>query len=396
MTRVAFVVQRCGLEVNGGAETLCLKIAERMSKYWETEILTTCALDYTTWKNHYSPGVTEVSSVRIRRFRVAQQRNIKAFNRLSEKISPRLKEASLKEQEAWMLAQGPWSPDLIAYIKKHNHDYDAFIFFTYLYATTYFLLPLVTEKAYLAPLAHDEWPIYMSMWDKFFEKPCGFIFNTVEERDFLKARFPKLSLEGAVAGVAVESPKAYSAEGFRRRYNLDEPFVLYIGRIDPSKGCEQLFSYFMELRKQESTSRKLVLLGKPTMPIPQHPDIIALGFVDEQTKWDALAACDLLVMPSPYESLSIVLLEAWAVGKPVLVNGRCEVLVGQCRRAQGGLWYTNKDEFRVAIEKMDERVRNQLGVQGNSFVRTNYVWSKIEEKYLRLLKKVPSSASGLY
>jgi glycosyltransferase involved in cell wall biosynthesis len=396
MTRVAFVVQRCGLEVNGGAETLCLKIAERMSKYWETEILTTCALDYTTWKNHYSPGVTEVSSVRIRRFRVAQQRNIKAFNRLSEKISPRLKEASLKEQEAWMLAQGPWSPDLIAYIKQYKHDYDAFLFFTYLYATTYFLLPLVAEKAYLAPLAHDEWPIYMSMWDKFFEKPHGFIFNTVEERDFLKARFPKLSWEGSVAGVAVESPKAYSAEGFRRRYNLDEPFVLYIGRIDPSKGCEQLFSYFMELRKQESTSRKLVLLGKPTMPIPQHPDIIALGFVDEQTKWDALAACDLLVMPSPYESLSIVLLEAWAVGKPVLVNGRCEVLVGQCRRAQGGLWYTNKDEFRVAIEKMDERVRNQLGVQGNSFVRTNYVWSKIEEKYLRLLKKVPSSASGLY
>jgi glycosyltransferase involved in cell wall biosynthesis len=122
------------------------------------------------------------------------------------------------------------------------------------------------------------------------------------------------------------------------------------------------------------------------MPIPEHPDILPLGFVDEQTKWNALAACDLLVMPSPYESLSIVLLEAWAVGKPVLVNGKCEVLVGQCRRAQGGLWYINQDEFHVAIEKMDEQVRKQLGLQGKSFVNTNYVWSKIENDYLELLK----------
>jgi glycosyltransferase involved in cell wall biosynthesis len=386
MTKVAFVVQRCGLEVNGGAEALCLKIAERMSQYWDVEILTTCALDYVTWKNHYSPGITEVSGVKLQRFLVAQQRDTMAFNSLSEKIYPRLKQASLKEQEDWMLAQGPWSPDLRDYIKQHQDDYDAFIFFTYLYATTYFVLPLVAQKAYLAPLAHDEWSIYMGMWDTFFEKPRGFVFNTVEEWNFLKRRFPEVTLEGPVAGVAVEPPVAYSAEHFRQQYNIYDPFLLYVGRVDPSKGCEELFDYFIKLRSQQTSSRKLVLLGKPTMPISSHPDIIALGFVDEQTKWDALAACDLLVMPSPYERLSIVLLEAWAVGKPVLVNGRCEVLVGQCRRAQGGLWYTSKFEFQVAIEKMDELVRNQLGLQGKSFVEINYVWSKIENKYLSLLR----------
>jgi glycosyltransferase involved in cell wall biosynthesis len=385
MTKVAFVVQRCGLEVNGGAEALCLKIAERMSQYWDTEILTTCALDYMTWQNHYSPGITEISGVKVNRFTVSKQRDIRAFNHLSEKIYPRLKEASIQEQEAWMLAQGPSSPGLIAYVEQHKPEYDAFIFFTYLYATTYFLLPLVAEKAYLAPLAHDEWSIYLNMWDRFFEKPRGFIFNTVEERDFLKRRFPQVNLEGSIAGVAVEPPTSYSAEHFRQQYNIDDPFLLYIGRVDPSKGCEELFDYFIKLRSQELSPRKLVLLGKSTMPIPSHPDIIALGFVDEQTKWDALAACDLLVMPSPYESLSIVLLEAWAIGKPGLVNGKCEVLVGQSRRAQGGLWYTNKDEFQVAIEKMDERVRNQLGLQGRFFVETNYVWSKIERKYLNLL-----------
>jgi glycosyltransferase involved in cell wall biosynthesis len=208
-------------------------------------------------------------------------------------------------------------------------------------------------------------------------------------------RFPKVSLDGPVAGVAVEPPLAYSAENFRQQYNIYDPFLLYIGRVDPSKGCEELFDYFIKLRfaksntaslPQEPSSRKLVLLGKPTMAIPSHPDIIALGFVDEQTKWDTLTACDLLIMPSPYESLSIVLLEAWAVGKPVLVNGRCDVLVGQCRRAQGGLWYASKDEFQVAIEKMNKPVRNQLGLQGKSFVEKNYVWSNIESKYLSLLK----------
>ena len=354
MPRVAFVVQRCGLEVNGGAETLCLKIAGRMSKYLDAEVLTTCALDYMTWQNHYSPGVVEISGVKIRRFRVVAQRNLKAFNRLSEKIHSRLKQTSIKEQEEWMRNQGPWSLDLMNYVSQYKHEYDAFIFFTYLYATTYFILPLVAEKAYLVPLAHDEWSIHMGMWDTFFEKPRGFVFNTVEERDFLKARFPKASLKGPVTGMAVEPPEACSAETFRQQYKIYEPFLLYVGRIDPSKGCEELWRYFIELRKQESVSRKLVLLGKTTMPIPKHPDIIALGFVDEQVKWDALAACDVLVMPSPYESLSIVLLEAWAVGKSVLVNGRCQVLVGQCRRAQGGLWYRSVYEFQLGIEKMDQ------------------------------------------
>ncbi|RUT07591.1 hexosyltransferase [Dulcicalothrix desertica PCC 7102] len=386
MTKVAFVVQRCGLEVNGGAESLCLMIAQKMSKYWDTEILTTCALDYITWKNHYTAGVENIQGVTVRRFPVTQQRDIKSFNRLSDNISPRLQQASIEEQEAWMQAQGPFSLEMITYVKNHQHEYDAFIFFTYLYATTYFILPLVAKKAYLAPLAHNEWTIYMNMWDKFFEKPRGFIFNTLEELNFLKARFPKAKLEGPIAGVGIDVPSTCNPDEFRQKYNINQPFFLYVGRIDPSKGCQELFTYFLKLPKKESASTKLVLLGKPAMPIPKHPDIITLGFVDEQTKWDALAACDLLIMPSPYESLSIVLLEAWSIGKAVLVNGKCDVLVGQCRRAQGGVWYTSEDEFQVAIEIISQEVRLQLGRQGKKFVENNYRWDNIEQMYLNCVK----------
>lgn len=384
--RIAFVVQRCGLEVNGGAEQLCLKIARRMAVYWDVEILTTCALDYVTWANHYPAMPEAVNGVLIRRFPVAATRDIDHFNRLSERLHPRRATAPLAEQEAWMRAQGPWTPELFAYLEQQRDAYDAFLFFGYLYATTYFGLPLACDRALLAPLAHDEWPIYLPMWERLFSLPRGFIFNTLEERDLVQRRFPDLALEGPVAGVAVDPPVSDDGARFRERYQIEQPFLLYLGRIEPSKGCDELFNYFIQLRRREQCPRKLVLLGQPVMDIPQHPDIIPLGFVDEQTKWDALAACEMLVMPSPYESLSIVLLEAWTVGKPVLVNGYCEVLVGQCRRAHGGLWYRNFGEFVVSVQNLKKGALSvQLGLQGKKFVEQQYCWSRIEKCYLDLI-----------
>jgi glycosyltransferase involved in cell wall biosynthesis len=385
--RVAFVVQRCGSEVNGGAEVLCFKIAEHMARYWEVEIITTCAINYTTWENYYRPGVEELYGVKIRRFPVMHPRDIAAFNQVSEKIASRLSEVKLEEQEAWMRAQGPYSPELLRFVETYAGQYDAFIFFSYLYATTYFGLPKVKDKAYLTPLAHDEWPIYLTMWNDFFTLPQAVLFNTVEEQAFLKNRFPHAALNGPVVGVAVDAPRQTDASRFRTQYGITEDFVLYVGRIDPSKGCEELFRLFIEFRRQGGTPRKLVLLGNPVMPIPEHPDIIPLGFVAEETKWDALAACAFLVMPSPYESLSMVLLEAWTVGKPVLVNGKCEVLVGQCRRANGGLWYRDFDEFQAAATVLDDRsIRQRLGLQGRTFVEKHYSWPMIEKHYLETIQ----------
>lgn len=389
--RVAFVVQRCGREVNGGAEAHCLVIAKHMAAHWHTEVLTTCALDYADWANHYLPGVEAIGGTIVRRFQVALPRETEAFNRLSSQLRPRSATASLEEQEAWMRAQGPWSPELFEFIEAHASDYDAFIFYTYLYAPTWFGLPKVAEKAILAPLAHDEWTIYLNMWDRFFTLPRSFIFNTIEERDLLRRRFPDARLEGPVAGVVIDCPSDIDPLRFRREHGIDEGFLLYVGRIDPSKGCQDLFDYFTRHRASGLGPGKLVLLGKPVMPIPDHPDIISLGFVSEQTKWNALAACDALVMPSPYESLSMVLLEAWSVGKPVIVNGRCEVLVGQCRRANGGVWYENFEEFSRGVACLQEgRNPGVLGRQGWRFVKKNYSWPVIEPTYLDAVNAVVS------
>lgn len=389
MPKIAFVVQRCGQEVNGGAEALCLAIAQRMAAYWHTEVLTTCALDYVRWADHYPPGEENVDGALVRRFPVAEPRDIQTFNRLSSQLHPRGATASLEDQEVWMRAQGPWSPELLTYIEKHASNYDAFIFFGYLYAQTYFGLPKVACKAILAPQGHDEWTIHLNMWNQFFLLPRAFVFNTVEERDFLQRRFPAARLDGPVVGVAVDRPADINPQRFRRERVMDDGFLLYLGRIDPSKGCNELFDYFIRHRASGLGPTKLVVIGKAVMPIPDHPDIVSLGFVSEQTKWDALAACDALVMPSPYESLSMVLLEAWTVGKPVIVNGRCAVLVGQCRRANGGVWYENFEEFSQGLSCLQEgRIPGVLGRQGWRFAKENYSWPVIEQAYQDVVRRL--------
>ena len=387
MKKVAFVVQRCGREVNGGSEALCLQVAQHMIKYWDAEILTTCAKDnYMTWENQYPPGVECVNGIRINRFSVDRPRDVDKFNRMSDMIRSRLPDVSLADQENWMRAQGPMSSDLINFIRDRKDDYDAFFFFTYLYATSYFGLPIVREKAFLVPAGHDEWPIYLSMWDDFFLKPKGFMFLTLEEKSFLQSRFPTAGLEGPISGIGVEMLRSCDSDRFVRNHGINAPFLLYMGRIDPSKGCDELFGFFKTLKKRSSSNIKLVLLGKPAMDIPEHSDIISLGYVDEQTKFDALAACAWLVNPSPYESLSIVLLEAWSVGTPVLVTGKADVLVGQCRRSNGGLWYRDFEEFSHIILNTEKKIGEILGKQGGEFVVDNYSWRNIESKYLARLK----------
>jgi glycosyltransferase involved in cell wall biosynthesis len=383
--RVAFVVQRCGLEVNGGAEAHCLQIAQHMAKHWLTEILTTCALDYMTWDNFYRAGSEQAGPTLIRRFPVDEPRDVETFNRLSSELHSRQDKTTLAEQEQWMRAQGPMSSALLNYLREHEDAYDAFIFFGYLYATTYFGLPLVREKAFLAPLAHDEWPIYFKMWEGIFSLPRALIFNTPTEQEFLKKRFPGLTLSGPTIGVGIEKPGRVKPEEFRDRYGLHEPFLLYLGRIDESKGCAEMIDYFVQARRDGMIEHKLVLAGREVMPVPFHDDIISLGFLEEQEKWNALAACEWLLMPSKHESLSMVLLEAWQMERPALVNGQCDVLRVHCQQSHGGLWYDNKKEWIAALTCVDEPARRQLGQQGQAYVRARYSWDRVERAYLDLL-----------
>ena len=390
--RVAFVVQRAGVEIAGGAERLCLQVAQHMSQYWDVEILTTCARDYMEWRNCYPPGSETIDGVTVRRFSVDYPRDVASFNQLSIALRDRLSDTSRQEQEAWMRAQGPISTPLLNYLRDQFDNYDSFIFVGYLYATTYFGLPLVKEKSYLAPLAHDEWPIYFSMFDEMFSLPRAFIFNTEAERDFLRMRFPQLNLSGETIALGVERSTISHPEQFRARYDIPGPFILYVGRIDRSKGCDELVNYFVRARERGLIRHQLVLVGEEIMPVGFRDDIFSLGVLDEQEKWNALAACDWFAMPSPFESLSIALLEAWLAERPAIVNGRCAVLRHQCQQSNGGLWYETEMEWTSAIAFVDEDNKLQMGRQGRRYTEQYYSWDRVERDYLRFFQRYAPDA----
>ena len=118
----------------------------------------------------------------------------------------------------------------------------------------------------------------------------------------------------------------------------------------------------------------LVLVGKPIIPVPQHHRIHHLGFLSDEDKFDALAAADLLIMPSYFESLSMVALEAWALGRPVLANGRCDVLKGQCIRSNAGLYYESYEEFAETLYSLESNgpLHARLGRNGREYFTRHY------------------------
>ena len=259
-----------------------------------------------------------------------------------------------------------------------------FYIITYLYATSYFGLPLVEDKAYLVPAAHDEWPIYLPIWDKWFSRPKKLIFSTKEEQDFVQQRFTDVEFESEIIGIGIDLPSDVIEKRFRDQFSIDGKYILYIGRIDESKGCKELFSFFQKFKKEYNCSLKLVLIGNEVMPVPSDKDIIGLGYVDEQTKFDAISGCELLVNPSPYESLSIVLLEAWSLNKPVLVSKKSEVMVGQCKRSLAGFWYDTYEEFvRYILDILEEKI--SIAGRGRKYIEENYSWETIINKYSSFL-----------
>ena len=197
---------------------------------------------------------------------------------------------------------------------------------------------------------------------------------------------------GVVVGIGSEVPERANPRRFRERFGVRDSFVLYIGRIDANKGCPELFDFFQRHPAGRGRPVSLLLIGKTILPIPKHPRIRHLGFISDEDKFDALAAADALVMPSYYESLSMVAIEAWGLGRPVLANAKCDVLKGQCLRSNAGLFYESFDEFSAALSVLTTQTALQaaLGSNGRVYYQRHYAWPVIERKYLDMLDRLAS------
>jgi glycosyltransferase involved in cell wall biosynthesis len=440
--KLAFVIQRYGAEVLGGSEQLCRLVAERLAAQHDVDVLTTCARDYVTWKNEYPEGTDRVKGVTVRRFASARTRDIESFNTYSDWIfnNPHTR----ADEMEWLKQQGPWCPALIDFLRRNHQQYDVLVFFTYLYATTVQGLEVNPGRSMVVPTAHDEPAIKLEIFKDVFTKAAALCYLTDSERQFVQQQFPDRPLLEELVGVGIDLPHhqpyprmperpdeteslstsapASAPEGsagdtgtataepaatedlevrdypshlltrgsvFRRRHRLHGPFALYGGRIDPGKGCEELLEYFSTYVSQGGDAT-LALMGAKLMSLPEDPSVRFAGLLSDAERIQALEAATVVVCPSPYESLSLLALEALSVGTPILVNARSEVLVEHCVRSNGGLWYANRDEFVECLKLLvdDDRLRATLGRNGRDYVRTNYRWDVVLAKYERLFAKI--------
>ncbi|HEX6165069.1 MAG TPA: glycosyltransferase [Vicinamibacterales bacterium] len=392
--KIAIVVQRYGADINGGAEQHARYVAEHLARHVQVEVLTTCAhRDYISWKNEYPPGRDVIHGIPVHRFPVAVERDPVEFGKWSKKVFT--EKHSLGDELAWLEAEGPTSPALIEHIKAHEADYDFFIFFSFRYHHSYHGCRAVPSKAILVPTAERDSALGLGIYPPVFRGVRAFMYNSLEERALIQGVSNNHSVPGVVVGVGSDIPERSNGGRFRQKFDMRDRFAVYVGRIDENKGCAELFNFFEHYSASLVDGMHLVLIGTPHIPIPKHPRIHHLGFLEDQDKYDAMAASELLIMPSYLESLSMVALEAWAMGKPVLANAKCDVLQGQCLRSNAGLFYANYPEFAETMRAIDTTPSLQaaLGRNGRAFFEKNYAWPVIEKKYVDMLNQLSKESA---
>jgi glycosyltransferase involved in cell wall biosynthesis len=390
--KLACVIHRFGPQITGGSEAHCLAIAMQLAARHEVEVLTSCATDYVTWANVLPPGEEQVGPLRVRRFPVARPRHLNRFREISEWVFA--EQATPAEQESWFRENGPEMPALLDHLRAHGAAYDRVLFWSFRYYPAFFGVPIVADRAILVPTAEDDQIIRTgTVLGDFFALPRAYLFLTPEEQTLVAARcrgpLPPSAVIGA--GLAAPEPASVSEAGgaaMLDRAGVRQPYALYVGRIEKNKGCDRLIADVLAYADSGKPAIDLVMAGPAIMPIPSHPAIKALGFVPAEARDALLAHARVLVMPSPYESLSMVLLEAWRAGTPALVNGRCKPLRGQTERANGGLFYEHGDEFIDALSWFvthPDQAR-QFGEQGRAYVAREYQWPVVLEKIERMLR----------
>ena len=386
--KLAVVVQRYGADINGGAELHARYVAEHLSRHAMVEVLTTCARDYVTWRDEYRGGTEAINGVPVRRFPVDHERDVELFARCSEHVFER--RHSYFDELKWLDAEGPKSTRLLAHLRNARAAYNYVLFFSYRYYHGYHGVRSVPAQAILVPTAERDDAIGLEISSRTFRSVRGLMYNSPEEQRLIQSVSKNHDVPGVIVGIGSEIPERPDADRFRKKYGITGRFALYVGRIDRNKGCNELFSFFMNALPALPRGLRLVLIGKEILPIPDHPRIHHLGYLDDQDKFDALAAADLLLMPSYYESLSMVALEAWALGKPVLANGKCEVLRGQCVRSRAGLYYETEAEFVETLRAIVESrsLASAFSANGSAFYQQHYSWPVIEQKYLDMLQRL--------
>lgn len=410
--KIAFVVIRYGKNINGGAEYHCRMLAERLVSYYDVDVLTTCVTNYAIAENVLAAGIEDINGVAVRRFPVdpinRSQRDI--FLRKASKahklrrflyridilkyVAKIFPNWNYKEEWEMKALQGYpfYSSELNKYVMEHKDEYKTFIPVNIIESPSFYTALNVPEKTIIIPTLHEMSVSFWSVLTHVMTKVAYIAFNTTAEERLAENIFGSHLAPHSVVGVGIELPQSADWEATRLKYNLPSEYLLFVGRIEPGK-LHRIFSYFTAYKqKYPSSHLKLVMVGGLTYgkePF-SHPDILYTGFVSDEEKRTIIQHARIVINPSKFESLSLILLEAMNDEKPMLVNGKCAVLKEHCIKSnRAALYYTSKKTFLKNLYQMDsdKELCEEMGVKGKAYVKENYQWNKIISSLIAIIEK---------
>ena len=390
MSDITFVTPRYGADVVGGAELGARALATRLSADGlDIAVLTSRARSFDTWADDYPEGTTIEEGVSVSRFSVDHPRSPN-FAASCDRLLAHPEQASMQDAWQWIDEQGPTSIELLEAIAEV--DSGVLSLTPYMYHPAVRGVTVARVPTVLHAAAHPEPPLGLPVFDELFNSVSAIAHYSRLEQRLVLDRFPSTVLTPQVVmGLPVETPDfKIDPVAARRAFGLeDEPFVVFLGRVLRSKGTHELVDFF-EATRQRRGNGKLVIVGPVVDRIPKSKGIVCVGSVSEEHKFGLLAAADALINPSPLESFSLVVLEAWLAGTPVLVNGWCGPTRDHCEQSGGGLWYGNFVEFEVSLNRLldDADLRSKLAQAGQSYVKSSFSWPAVRRRYQALLSQI--------
>lgn len=398
MKKIAFVAPWYGDNIPGGAEAALRGVANHLYEAGvDVCILTTTVEKFTAdWnKNYYKPGnYKSASGIPIKRFKI-RKRDSAAFDAVNQKLinGETISEADEQIFNREMIN----SPDLYEYIKKNSGDYTAFVYIPYMFGTTYHGVMACPEKAVLIPCFHDEAYAYLKSFREVYSKAAGMLFNAEPEKYLTEKIYNLSGVKQEVMGLGVDTGLTYDAGRFRDKFNIHDPFILYAGRKDEGKNIYTLINYFKRYKEETDSRLKLVLIGggEIKVPVAIKNEVIDLGFVDIQDKYDAYSAAELLCQPSKNESFSFVIMESWLCKRPVLVHEDCEVTKNFVSVSNGGLYFRDYYDFRGTVDYIinNPETGDKMAENGYKFVCDNFAWDVIVKKYKKFFEELEEAGS---
>ncbi len=388
--KIGFVTPWYGETIGGGAEAELRGVVHHLHDAGiELEVLTTCVKSYSDdWNDNYHPaGLTIEYGIPVRRFLV-RRRDAQAFYDVNIKLSSGL--SLNKREEKIFNKEMINSPDLVDYIRKNGNHYSLFVFIPYMFGPVFHGCQVFPNKSIMIPCLHNESYAYLESFKKVFSKVKGMIFNSDPERLLAKKIYGVSGEFFQTFGLGISTDWVSDSDRFRKKYSISEPFILYAGRKDPGKKVDLLIRYFETYKKRNQGELMLVLIGGGEIEIRDKKNIMDLGFIDQQDKYDAYGAAELFCNPSQMESFSIVIMESWLAGRPVLVNGQCDVTKDFVSHTNGGLYYDNYLEFELAINYLLQHpeIGAKMGENGSEYVKTHFSWDVITEKYIAYFDRI--------